>query len=45
MQSIQKERAKLSLKDRVPQDCKLFIYARELGLGDIQETELVQLAD
>ena len=45
MQSIQKERAILALKDRVPQDCKLFIYARELGLGDIQETELVQLAD
>ena len=45
MQSIQKERTKLALKDRVPQDCKLFIYARELGLGDIQETELVQFAD
>ena len=45
MQSIQKERAKLGLKDRAPQDCKLFIYARELSLGDIDATELVKLPD
>ena len=45
MQSIQKERAKLGLKDRAPQDCKLFIYARELSLGDIDATELVKLSD
>jgi hypothetical protein len=45
MQSIQKERAKLGLKDRAPQDCKLFIYARELSLGDIDTTELVKLPD
>jgi hypothetical protein len=45
MQSIQKERAKLGLKDRAPEDCKLFIYARELSLGNIDETELVKLPD
>ena len=45
MQSIQNERAKLGLKDRAPQDCKLFIYARELSLGDIDTTELVKLPD
>jgi hypothetical protein len=45
IQSIQKERANLGLKDRDPQDCKLFIYARELSLGDIDATELVKLPD
>ena len=45
MQTIRKERAKLGLKDRVPQDCKLFIFARELSLGDIDATELVKLPD
>jgi hypothetical protein len=45
MQSIQKERAKINLKDRAPQHCKLFIYARELSLGDVHATELVKLLD
>ena len=45
IQSIRKERAILGLKDRDPQDCKLFIYARELSLGDIDATELVKLPD
>jgi len=41
METIRKERKRLGLRDRDPLSCKLFLYARELGLGNAFESKLL----
>jgi len=42
METIRKERKRLGLRDRDPLSCKLFLYARELGLGNAFDSKLLE---